>query len=292
MTSSFGARLRSHRERRGIDLDAIAHRTKISVSLLVALERDDPSRWPPGIFRRSFIRAYATAVGLEPESTLKEFLERFPDPYDEAYGLLCSGGRTHAAPPLSSRVPGEPLRLTLADERDESVREGTRSPVMPRLSFGVPGEPPRLMLADAGRLSILSYVRALPSPLPRIAAAVCDLAFVLAITAAFFAVVGTFWTPFALTTACYYFLGVLVVGTSPATWVLSPDQRTPARGQHFAAPETLSELGEIETDHLPLYVVKANETVTGFSDEALSIEPPPVTAVVDSPASVAVTSAA
>lgn len=76
----FGLRLRRERERRDIALSSISANTKISVALFEGLERDDVSRWPSGIFRRSFIRAYAEAIGLDAESTAREFLERFPDP--------------------------------------------------------------------------------------------------------------------------------------------------------------------------------------------------------------------
>ena len=79
---SFGRRLRRERERRRIALSSIAENTKISVSLFDDLERDDVSRWPSGIFRKSFIRAYAQAIGLDPDETAREFLERFPDPND------------------------------------------------------------------------------------------------------------------------------------------------------------------------------------------------------------------
>ena len=77
---TFGPRLRLERERRQISLTSIAENTKISRSLLEALERDDVSRWPTGIFRRSFVRAYATAIGLDADEVVKEFAERFPDP--------------------------------------------------------------------------------------------------------------------------------------------------------------------------------------------------------------------
>jgi len=77
---SFGSRLRRERERRQIPLASIAENTKISVSHFEDLERDDVSRWPSGIFRKNFIRAYAKAVGLDIEATTREFLERFPDP--------------------------------------------------------------------------------------------------------------------------------------------------------------------------------------------------------------------
>src|SRR5438552_3277924 len=99
---SFGRRLRRERERRQIPLRSIADNTKISVSLFQDLERDDVSRWPSGIFRRSFIRAYAKAVGLDVDATTREFLERFPDANDPEFA---------AAPP----PPRSALRLTLAD---------------------------------------------------------------------------------------------------------------------------------------------------------------------------------
>ena len=80
MTESIGVRLRQQRERQQIALTDIADRTKINRSLLEGLERDDLSNWPAGIFRRSFIRAYAQAIGLEPESVVRDFLEVYPDP--------------------------------------------------------------------------------------------------------------------------------------------------------------------------------------------------------------------
>ena len=81
--SAFGPRLRHERERRQIDLKTIANDTKISRSLLEALERDDVSRWPTGIFRRAFIRSYAEAIGLNADEIVREFAERFPDPTEE-----------------------------------------------------------------------------------------------------------------------------------------------------------------------------------------------------------------
>ena len=73
----FGARLRDARERRGIPLRQISERTKISIAALEALERSDASRLPGGIFARSFVRSYATEVGLDADSILEDFLQRF-----------------------------------------------------------------------------------------------------------------------------------------------------------------------------------------------------------------------
>lgn len=75
----FGAHLRQAREQRGISLRAIADRTKISVLALEALERNDLSRLPGGIFTRAFVRAYAVEVGLDAEDTVRRFVARFPD---------------------------------------------------------------------------------------------------------------------------------------------------------------------------------------------------------------------
>ena len=73
----FGGKLRQARERRGISLRQIAASTKISAAALEALERDDISKLPGGIFSRAFVRAYAVEVGLDPDDTVREFLERF-----------------------------------------------------------------------------------------------------------------------------------------------------------------------------------------------------------------------
>src|SRR5262245_9688599 len=74
-----GAKLRDARERRGISLRQIANATKISVAALEALERNDISRLPGGIFSRAFVRSYAIEVGLDPEATIQEFIAQFPN---------------------------------------------------------------------------------------------------------------------------------------------------------------------------------------------------------------------
>src|SRR5437773_836987 len=75
----FGTRLRAARERRGVSLRQIANATKISVGVLEALERNDISRLPGGIFSRAFVRSYAIEVGLDPESTIQELIAQFPN---------------------------------------------------------------------------------------------------------------------------------------------------------------------------------------------------------------------
>jgi len=75
----FGERMKRLREQRGITLREIADTTKLSVRALEALERNDISRLPGGIFSRGLVRAYAEQIGADPEATVQEFIARFPD---------------------------------------------------------------------------------------------------------------------------------------------------------------------------------------------------------------------
>jgi cytoskeleton protein RodZ len=75
--NDFGGKLRQARERRGVPLRQIAATTKISAAALEALERNDVSKLPGGIFSRAFVRSYAIEIGLDPDETVREFLDRF-----------------------------------------------------------------------------------------------------------------------------------------------------------------------------------------------------------------------
>ena len=107
MNSTFGTRLRLQRERQQISLTAIAEQTKIKLSFLEALERDDVSHWPLGIFGRSYIRAYAQAVGLDPGATVREFVECHPGRIESLPAALSE--RPDVGADHASRRP--PIRL-------------------------------------------------------------------------------------------------------------------------------------------------------------------------------------
>src|SRR4051812_32207974 len=78
-STGFGQMLRDARERRGMSLRQIANATKISIAVLDALERNDISKLPGGIFGRAFVRSYAIEVGLDPETTIQRFIAQFPN---------------------------------------------------------------------------------------------------------------------------------------------------------------------------------------------------------------------
>jgi cytoskeletal protein RodZ len=74
-----GAKLKRARERCGLSLRQIADSTKISVSVLEALERDDIKYLPGGVLGRGYVRAFAEAVKLDPEVIVAEFVAQFPE---------------------------------------------------------------------------------------------------------------------------------------------------------------------------------------------------------------------
>jgi len=180
MSEEFGLRLRQERERRKISLDSIAATTKVNVALYEGLERDDVSRWPSGIFRRSFVRAYATAIGLDPDAVVREFLERFPEPEQP-----------------------QPIEAAVTEAKRESTPE-----VRPAL---------RLKVADTAWTfaggQVLSALQG------RWAAVSVDAAVIVVTGALLFLAVGAFWMPLAIFTFGYYWGSILIVGNTPGVYL-------------------------------------------------------------------------
>ena len=106
---AFGSRLRTQRERRGVTLESIVDSTKIKQSLLEALERGDASQWPRGLFRRAYIRDYASAIGLPAEPLVAEFVRLFPEDGSPVSDDILAAAH-------------EPMRLNFAVEPDTRVR--------------------------------------------------------------------------------------------------------------------------------------------------------------------------
>ena len=76
--TDVGSRLRAARQAKQLSLREIADTTKISVSVLEALEENDVAWLPGGIYSRAFVRSYAAEVGLDPEQTMRDFMSRVP----------------------------------------------------------------------------------------------------------------------------------------------------------------------------------------------------------------------
>jgi helix-turn-helix protein len=182
--SEFCARLKCERERRATPLGLIAETTKVKASLLEALERGDVSRWPKGIYRRSFFRDYVTAIGLPADQHIAEFVELFPDG-DDTPLVIKANGREH-------RTPADPFRLTFAEDPSSwTLSAKTRSDV---------------------RLRVL---------IQQTVAAAADVVVVLALAALLKTWLGGFLPAVAIVACVYYSAFTALLGRSLATMLLT-----------------------------------------------------------------------
>src|SRR4051812_24803791 len=69
----LGQLLREARERKGVTLADAQQATKIRLSFLQALEKEDFSVLPPPFYIRGFIKTYAVYLSLDPRSTVQLF---------------------------------------------------------------------------------------------------------------------------------------------------------------------------------------------------------------------------
>jgi transcriptional regulator with XRE-family HTH domain len=184
---AFGPNLRRIRLQRGISLSQLAAATKVSIDLWSGLERNDLSRWPIGIYARSYVRAYATHIGLDPETTVDDFCRMFPQGDRRAERLV----REQAA------LVGHDLHwktdLVTSVAEDRRVESITRS------------ELPDLSISFAQRI--------------RIGAAVAD-AIVVAACAACVAMIPpiSFAAAVAGCAIVYHAVALVALGCTPAVW--------------------------------------------------------------------------
>ncbi len=76
---AFGRNLRRARLKSGLTLEAIARQTRVGIEYFEALEENDFTDWPHGIYARAWIKAYAEAVGLDARTTVNDFCRWFPN---------------------------------------------------------------------------------------------------------------------------------------------------------------------------------------------------------------------
>jgi cytoskeletal protein RodZ len=71
----FGKYLSQQRELRGLSRDEVSRVTKISPSLISALEEGQVERLPSRVFVVNYVRAYAQVIGLAPEEAVLRYEE-------------------------------------------------------------------------------------------------------------------------------------------------------------------------------------------------------------------------
>jgi transcriptional regulator with XRE-family HTH domain len=199
---TFGPRLRSERERRGISIETIASVTKVGAELWEGLERNDFSRWPTGIFARAFIRDYALAVGLDPDEVIDEFCRLFPIGDRRADRLIKAHGELigHSVSLEPAMIPPEGDRRAAGRQKKEQARLR------------------RIRLA------------------PRTVAASVDTVNALALATGISVLLDTgFWTTAGAIGLGYYAISTIALGTTPGTRAVDAmRKRMPAL---FAVPD-------------------------------------------------------
>lgn len=139
--ADFGTRLREARERKGISLRQIAAATKISVGALEGLERNDISKLPGGIFSRAFVRSYAIEVGLDPDETVRYFLQQFGGDPGPSVQAPAASASTPAPPRARARTPAKytpPPATDVTDEVDFESKQRMAGVVLKLMLVSVP----------------------------------------------------------------------------------------------------------------------------------------------------------
>jgi len=199
---TFGPRLRSERERRGISLQTVVDVTKVGADLWQGLERNDLSRWPSGIFARAFVREYAKVVGLDVDEVVDEFCRLFPAGDRRATRIIKAQAELLGQPAAAPEDPAPP-------QGDRRAADGERR-------------------AEARA----RYIRLAP----RTVAATIDVTGTLSLAALGPLVFGAgFWTSAGVAGILYYSVSTVVTGRTPGSHAADAlRQRVPAL---FAVPE-------------------------------------------------------
>jgi hypothetical protein len=113
---TFVTRLRRHRQRNRISLEEVSAEIRVKRELLEALENNDLSEWPRGLYARAWIRGYANIVGLDPDDTVDEFCRIFPNGDRRTKGTIQEIAAIVASPSeLRDEYQGPERRAVSAD---------------------------------------------------------------------------------------------------------------------------------------------------------------------------------
>ncbi len=173
----------------GLSLEELSVQTKVSVDLWDGMEKNDFSRWPTGVSARSYIRAYAEAVGADPNATVDEFCRLIPQG-DRRVERIVRG---------TAEFLGH--QLVWSDDLPPALVEGDRRAPAARQDGG------------RGPWWIGANSRGVAVGIDLIAVVV----FAAAITAA---AKIDFWMTLAVTALLYHGISLVSLGCSPAVWAI------------------------------------------------------------------------
>lgn len=131
---TLGEELRHKREQRGISLAEISEATRIGTRFLKAIETDNFSILPGGIFTRSFIRAYAKHVGMKEDEAIGLYLQQVAGPTAEQQEAADEAAAEQAPAVQSTKRPPAPPKLVLQKPAPAPERSRRFEPVTFRQS--------------------------------------------------------------------------------------------------------------------------------------------------------------
>src|SRR5687767_598429 len=82
----IGGGLRLARELKGLTLSDASERTKLSIWMLEAIERNDFESLPGGMYRKAYLRTLASELGLDPNRVAADYCEQFEPRPDVGHG--------------------------------------------------------------------------------------------------------------------------------------------------------------------------------------------------------------
>lgn len=114
--SDLHVRLRQARERKGLTLTAIARAQGVREHNLQLIERNAFEDLPTGLYGRTAVRAYASAVGIDGDAAVADVADRLRAPEDPIDGLARVRGIDRPRPKRAEVAPSvrDPVRLPIA----------------------------------------------------------------------------------------------------------------------------------------------------------------------------------
>ena len=162
--------MRQAREELGLDLHALEHRTRVRLHLLEAVEQGRFEDLPRGVYARAVVRAYATAVGMDPNRVVTAVAALLPEAEDVLDGIArvrglprLAAGESHlkaagAAAPAAAAAMTTASALARANASDPiaTAAQTTRDVVSALRELGMTGAP--LAAAIDGALLLVIHL--------------------------------------------------------------------------------------------------------------------------------------
>lgn len=105
----FGTHLKVERQSRGFTLEDVSETTKIRVSYLEALEKEDFSKLPAETFTKGFIRSYCRCIRIDDQEMIRAYSSRVG--HDQPPSPDLSGLKPRSPGERVSRIMGSIKRI-------------------------------------------------------------------------------------------------------------------------------------------------------------------------------------